>query len=380
VQERRGGISHRASFYGAELPHELIELLERIVLHNSGFANNENLQNLLILTAIKAKQEKVMDYIYKLDNYDGKQLASICQEEQYGLFDQALCIYKKFNENLEAIKVMLYKLNNQEGDMNLATEFAEKTNTPEVWSELGSAQLDKGMLKEAISSFIKAKNASKYMMVINIAKTQDCFEDLINFLQMARANLKERLIDSELLFCYAMCGDKYLGEIENFIHEPNQADLLETANRCFDNKHYNAAKLLYQKVGNNQKLAVTYVKLRQFQQALDSAKIAGIPNVWKQVCFSCVRAKEFKHASTAGLNIIIHPDHLEDLIQFYEKFGYHIELIELLSIGVTLDRAHPGIFTELGKLYAKHQSQDLMGFIHMHFKSILIPKLIRVCE
>ena len=27
----------------AELPHELIELLERIVLHNSGFANNENL-------------------------------------------------------------------------------------------------------------------------------------------------------------------------------------------------------------------------------------------------------------------------------------------------------------------------------------------------
>jgi clathrin heavy chain len=62
----------------AELPHELIELLERIVLHNSGFANNENLQNLLILTAVKASQEKVMDYINRLDNYNGPKLAKIC--------------------------------------------------------------------------------------------------------------------------------------------------------------------------------------------------------------------------------------------------------------------------------------------------------------
>ena len=65
------------AFMTAELPHELIELLERIVLHNSGFANNENLQNLLILTAIKADQPKVMDYINRLDNYDGVELARI---------------------------------------------------------------------------------------------------------------------------------------------------------------------------------------------------------------------------------------------------------------------------------------------------------------
>ena len=31
------------AFMTAELPNELIELLERIVLHNSGFANNKNL-------------------------------------------------------------------------------------------------------------------------------------------------------------------------------------------------------------------------------------------------------------------------------------------------------------------------------------------------
>jgi clathrin heavy chain len=149
----------------AELPHELIELLERIVLHNSGFANNRNLQNLLILTAIKADQSRVMDYINRLDNYDGQELAKIAQEDQYQLYDEALCIYKKFGEDVEAVKILLEKQSNLKG----AQAFAEKAAKPEVWTELGKAQLDQSMLREAIESFIKAGNPSMYMMVINIA-------------------------------------------------------------------------------------------------------------------------------------------------------------------------------------------------------------------
>lgn len=42
------------AFMSADLPNELIELLEKIVLDNSAFSDNRNLQNLLILTAIKA--------------------------------------------------------------------------------------------------------------------------------------------------------------------------------------------------------------------------------------------------------------------------------------------------------------------------------------
>lgn len=43
------------AFMSADMPNELIELLEKIVLDskNSEFAENRNLQNLLILTAIK---------------------------------------------------------------------------------------------------------------------------------------------------------------------------------------------------------------------------------------------------------------------------------------------------------------------------------------
>jgi clathrin heavy chain len=60
------------AFMTADLPHELIELLEKIVLQNSAFSGNPNLQNLLILTAIKADKSRVMDYINRLDNFDGE--------------------------------------------------------------------------------------------------------------------------------------------------------------------------------------------------------------------------------------------------------------------------------------------------------------------
>lgn len=41
------------AFMAKELQAELIELLEKIVLQNSAFSSNANLQNLLILTAIR---------------------------------------------------------------------------------------------------------------------------------------------------------------------------------------------------------------------------------------------------------------------------------------------------------------------------------------
>ena len=61
------------------------------------------------------------------------------------------------------------------------------------------------------------------------------FEELIAFLLMAReSGLKDKNIDSELIFCYAKCGDKFQGELELFLSNPNQADILSTAEKCFD--------------------------------------------------------------------------------------------------------------------------------------------------
>lgn len=45
-----------------------------------------------------------------------------------------------------------------------------------------------------------------YALVIGTAGNQDCYEELVQFLLMARANMKEQMIDSELIFAYAKCG------------------------------------------------------------------------------------------------------------------------------------------------------------------------------
>jgi len=54
------------------------------------------LQNLLVLTAIRANKDKVMEYINRLDNFDGPEIAKIAASEQHGLYEEALTIYVKF--------------------------------------------------------------------------------------------------------------------------------------------------------------------------------------------------------------------------------------------------------------------------------------------
>jgi clathrin heavy chain len=197
---------------------------------------------------------------------------------------------------------------------------------------------------------------------------------------MARSKKKDQNVDNELIFAYAKGGEKYLSDLETFVGEPNQANIQMCGDRCFEDKIYLAAEILYKKCANNQKLAQTYVMLKKYQLAFDAAKKADVPKVWKAVCFACVRAKEFNMAALCGQHIIIHPDHLEDLNAFYEKFGYTDELVHLLEQGMNLERTHNGIYTDLGIMYAKYQPKRLMDFIRAYNQKLQIPKLIRECE
>lgn len=94
------------AFMAADLPNELIELLEKIVLENSVFSDHRNLQNLLILTAVKADPTRVMEYITRLDNYDAPDIANIAITNQ--LFEEAFAIFKKFDVNTSAVQVICY--------------------------------------------------------------------------------------------------------------------------------------------------------------------------------------------------------------------------------------------------------------------------------
>jgi clathrin heavy chain len=81
---------------------------------------------------------------------------------------------------------------------------------------------------------------------------------------MARANKKESIIDSELVFSYAMGGERYLNELEDFVREPNQADILKSGERCFDQRLFLSSEILFKRINNNQKLAQTYVMLKKY--------------------------------------------------------------------------------------------------------------------
>eukprot|EP00398_MALV-I-01_sp_L67-1_P000178 gene178-941_t len=362
------------AFMSADLPNELIELLEKIVLHNSEFQANGNLQNLLIVTALKADKTRVMDYINRLDNFEGDKIAKIALGEPYQLYEEAFVIYKKCGMNAEAMDVLLTNIESLER----AQEFASRIAEPKVWARLGKSQLEANMISDAIESYLKAEDASDFLEVINAAKREENFTDLVTYLKMARTKVKEPIIDTELV--YALAKTDQLGDMEEFINGTNTANVQSVGDRLFEEKHFKACKILFSHITNNAKLASTYVHLGEYQMAVDAAKQGNNPKVWKEVCIACVNAGEFSSAQIAGLNIIIHPDHLEELIRVYENAGQTDQLIQLLDLGIGNERAHIGMYTELGILYAKYKPDRLHDFIKMNTKKFNIPKLIRACE
>ncbi|WVZ54972.1 hypothetical protein U9M48_005696 [Paspalum notatum var. saurae] len=360
------------AFMTADLPHELIELLEKIVLQNSAFSGNFNLQNLLILTAIKADPSRVMDYVNRLDNFDGPAVGEVAVEAQ--LYEEAFAIFKKFNLNVQAVNVLLDNIRS----IDRAEEFAFRVEEDAVWSQVAKAQLREGLVSEAIESFIRADDAAHFLDVIRAAEEADVYNDLVKYLLMVRQKAREPKVDGELIFAYAKIDR--LSDIEEFILMPNVANLQNVGDRLYDEELYEAAKIIYAFISNWAKLAVTLVKLKQFQGAVDAARKANSAKTWKEVCFACVDAEEFRLAQICGLNIIVQVDDLEEVSEYYQNRGCFSELIALMESGLGLERAHMGIFTELGVLYARYRHEKLMEHIKLFSTRLNIPKLIRACD
>lgn len=360
------------AFMAADMPTELIELLEKIVMENSAFGENRNLQNLLILTAIKANKSKVMDFITRLNNFDYMDIAHIAIESE--LFEEAFSIYKKYDVHVNAIGVLLDNVKS----LDRAFEYAERVNLPDVWSRLAKAQLDSGMLKESIDSYTHADDATNFAQVIQVANKLNKFDDLVRYLQMARKKLREPVIESELVFAFAKTNR--LADMEEFINGPNVAQVANVGERCFEQKMYQAAKILFSSVSNWARLATTLVFLSEFQAAVDCARKANSTKVWKEVHAACVEHQEFKLAQICGLNLIIHAEELPQLVRLYEYRGYFEEVMQLFESGLGLERAHMGMFTELGILYSKYKTEKLMDHLKLYYSRINIPKVIRAAE
>ncbi|KAJ7453943.1 hypothetical protein B0H11DRAFT_264777 [Mycena galericulata] len=360
------------AFIQADLPIELIELLEKIIIEPSPFSDNRNLQNLLLLTAIRADKGKVVGYINKLQNYDSNEIAKIATE--HGLYEEALTIYKKYEQHALAINVLVEHI----VSIDRGLDFANKVNKPEVWSRLAKAQLDGLRIKDSIDSYIKAEDASNFMEVIEISTRAGKQDDLVRFLQMARKSLREPKIDTELAYAYAKTDR--LHDMEDFLGMTNVADILEVGEKCFNDELYQAAKLLFASISNWARLATTLIYLGENQAAVESARKAGNTQVWKQVHAACIEKSDFQLAEICGLNIIVHAEELSALVQLYERRGHFEEVISLLKSGLGLERAHMGIFTEMAILLSKYQPARLMEHLKVYVSRINIPKVLKAAE
>ena len=219
------------AFIEAGLQAELMDLLEKLVLHNNEFSKNKSLQNLLILTAISSDTSKVKSFLNRLDEYDGNEIAVKCIENN--LFEEAFFIYdQKLKKPEDAIDVLIKNIN----DVKRSAIYAEKINTPIVWGKLGRAQLNNHEVEDAIDSFIKANDCEMYHEVINEAEQQGKFEELIKFLTMARSLKKDKFIDGELVYSLSRCNK--LPELEALLSQSNINDLNNIADRLFDEKFY----------------------------------------------------------------------------------------------------------------------------------------------
>ncbi|KAG2734205.1 hypothetical protein G9P44_002211 [Scheffersomyces stipitis] len=360
------------AFMENDLPQELIELLEKIILEPSPFNDNTSLQGLLILTAIKADPSKVSNYIEKLDKFDPVEIAPLCVDNQ--LYEEAFEVYDKFELRSDAMKVLVEDIMS----LDRGEQYAEKYDTSELWYQLGTAQLNGLRIPEAIDSYVKSKNPENFEQVIEIAEHAGKEEELVKFLDMARETLREPVIDGALINSYATL-DK-LSEIEKFVGGTNVADLESIGDKLFEAKNYKAAKILYSNISKYSKLATTLVYLEDYQGAVDCARKASNTNVWKQVNSACIENKEFRLAQICGLNLIIDAEELPELVQTYEHNGYFNELIALFESGLGLERAHMGMFTELATLYAKYSPEKVMEHLKLFWSRINIPKVLTACE
>ncbi|KAJ5070113.1 clathrin heavy chain [Anaeramoeba ignava] len=361
------------AFIAAELPNQLINLLEKIVLENSRFSDNSNLQNLLLVTAIKADPSRVKDYIEKLNNYDPIRIADVAIGAE--LYEEAFLIFKKHGENVRAVEVLINNIKSLERGLS----WAEICDEPDVWSTLAKVQLERGFVDKGIDSYLKADDPSNYDRVIFIVnQSGEYFEDLVKFLKMARTHIKEPKIETELIYAFARVDS--LVELEELINGPNVAQIQAVADRCYDEEMYQAAKLLYNNVSNFSRLASTLIRLKEFGPAVDAARKANSTRTWKEVNMACVDAKEFRLAQVSGLNIIIHADEMDEVIKYYEHRGHFEEVIQLLEAGLKLESSHPAMFTELGILYSKYSQEKLLPHIKLYSNKMNIAKLIRQCD
>ncbi|KAG5489303.1 hypothetical protein GH5_00170 [Leishmania sp. Ghana 2012 LV757] len=361
------------AFMNANLTEELTSLLGQIVMHGR-FRKNRFLENLLIMSAVRARKDKVMEYVTTLEDYDAPDIAHIASGA--GMHEVAFVVYTRHNMKKEAITVLLQDMN----DVSRGRAFAQKTDNAVVWSVLGEYLVKQDEVHEGIECLIKAKNPDLVAEVTSAAERTNQYSDLIKYLTMARqySRAKDNKIDTALVITYAKTGR--LGELEEFLKETHNVKIGVIADRCFDDKLYESARVLYTVANNYARLASTEVMLNNLPAAIEAAQKAKSIHTYKEVNLACIEAGELKLAGICAVPVVLKAEEIGGICNRYESRGLWEDLFSVLKSASAQQGAHMSIFTEMGVLLAKYRPEKLIEHVNMYPRKINTHKMIAVCE
>lgn len=169
-------------------------------------------------------------------------------------------------------------------NLDKAYQFAKEINQPPLWAALAKAQLNAGLVKEAVESFIKADDPSAYIDVTRKCNETNKLEDLIRYLQMAHTK-KSREFHQFIVIelCLALAKMDRLKEFEEFSSELNNTQIQQLGDRCIGSWMNNEASILFSSINNFDKQATVLNELGNFSGAINAALKANSTKTWKQV-------------------------------------------------------------------------------------------------
>ena len=73
---------------------------------------------------MKTETSRVIEYINRLNNFDVDEMATAMLRPEHSLFEEAFQVYRKYNQNLQCIRVLIDNIRS----LDRAKEFAERVN------------------------------------------------------------------------------------------------------------------------------------------------------------------------------------------------------------------------------------------------------------
>ncbi len=103
-----------------------------------------------------------MDYINKLNNFDAPDVAELAIKNN--LFEEAFTIYKKHEDNISAMNVLIEHI----GSIDRAADYANNCDQLEVWSRLAKAQIEGLRIKDSIGIYIYLYIILAFLCFLNL--------------------------------------------------------------------------------------------------------------------------------------------------------------------------------------------------------------------